>query len=158
MLFPNLSRVGSMVGAAAGGGATHRYWRITNFDCSSHDLMIEELQLWTDASTRADTALTSLTPTDAPAFGTVDRLLDGSLASHVEWFPWSAAKTIVWDFVTPKAVTGFKHADRGGGGETSRMLSIRLQYSDDNAAWTTYGDVAVVTSSYDVLSAFIPFV
>lgn len=156
MLFPNLSRVGSLQGASSGGGA-HRYWRITNVVVSSPDTwQPTELQLWTDASTRADNASTTLTTTSPITFGTLPRFVDGDISSYVEFFPMSTAYVFKWDFVSSTAVTGFKICARGGGGAANAATAMRLEYSDDNSAWTLFGNATGIAFS-TLLSAFIPF-
>lgn len=146
--------------AAAAGATGHRYWRLTNMSVASGDFQPVEIQLWEDSSTRADSAGTSLTTTASVVFGTIGRLVDGDVATtFVEFFPWDTAKIIHWDFglgVT-KAVTGFKHSDRGGGGVNNAFTTARLEYSDDDAAWTTFGNAAAIAFSAGALSAFIPF-
>lgn len=141
--------------AAAG----HRYWRVTDMTVTSTDFQPEELQLWETSSVRADAAGTSLSTDATIVFGTLARLLDSDFGTYVEFFPWSITKTITWDFgagVT-KAVTGFKHSDRGGGGVPNAFTTIRAQYSDDNSSWTTFGDAAGFAYG-SPLSAFVPFV
>jgi hypothetical protein len=149
-----------MMAVAAAGGPPHRYWRLTNISVTSTDWQPEELQLWTDSSTRADNSGTSLSTDASIVFGTIDRLVDGSVGSFVEFFPMSTLKVIVWDFGSgnDKSVTGFKHADRGGGGVNNALTTARLQYSDDNSSWTTAGDATGIAFSSDVLSSFIPFI
>jgi len=118
------------------------------------------LQFWETSSVRADNASTSLSHNSTIYFGTIGNLVDGNVTVQVELYPMASTNSVFWDFglgVT-KAVTGFKHADRGGAGPSGAFTAITAQYSDDNSTWTTFGSATSVVFSGDTLSAFIPFI
>ena len=145
---------------AAAAPAGHRYWRATALAISSHDWQPTELQFWETSSVRADNASTILTHNSTSYFGVIGNLVDGNVMIQFELFPMIPSNSVFWDFglgVT-KAVTGFKHADRGGAGPAGAFTAITAQYSDDFATWTTFGSATSVVFSGDTLSAFIPFI
>lgn len=123
-------------GGPGGGGGGHRYWRITNITTGAL-LEISELQLWFGgANVNGDATQTS---SDVPAFNPLSALFDGLLTSRCYW-PDSTVETgtsfwIKWDFGSNQEIDGFKQ----GGFDTSgrHITDCELQYSDNDADWTT---------------------
>ena len=130
-------------GFTPGGGpapGAHRYWRLANLVVPGGGyLEISELEFWegaTDVTTQG-TPSSSSVPT-----GGVAALFDGNTGTRCYWTEQVACDPSFWiklDFGAgnEKAIDGIKQA----GYDTSNryIQTFSLQYSDDNATWTTLG-------------------
>ncbi len=91
-----------------------------------------------DSLTRVDAAAT-LTSNIAPSAGTLTSLQDGSLATTAVW-PTSSGLVLHWDFGAPVSVMDIRLGAADAVGYFP--VTVNLEWSDDNAAWTTHDGFA----------------
>lgn len=122
----------------------HRYWRITNVSVPGTNLLeISELQLFEGGN--PVNALASKSSSHVPT-EPFSNLFDGSLTTRCYWsnavVESGTSFWIKWDFGSgfDTKVDGVK---QGGFDNSGRYMDgFTLQWSDDNAAWTTLGSKA----------------
>lgn len=115
--------------------AAHRYWRAVGLEaCGAGDLELSAFHLLA-AGIRVDAPAT-LTSNAAPdVSGALEDLQDDVLTTAPRWSA-QAVKTLIlqWDFgVSPVGIDDIRLA---GDNEARFLLIVKLQWSDDNAAWT----------------------
>lgn len=126
-----------VLGSGGGGSAAHRYWRFINLDVLDATFFeISELQLLVDATVVSEgkTYASSVAP-DGLVIG---NLFDGNTSTRCYWTITHAEDPgfyISIDLGSDMEVNGVKQA---GFDDSARyMQGFTLQYSDDNANWTT---------------------
>ncbi len=125
--------------------AAHRYWRAVGMEAYGlAGLEITEFQLLFGA-TRVD-ASAVLTSNIAPSTGSLANLKDDDISTGAAWSP-ADLKTLAlsWDFGVG-GDQGVSNIRIGSSGDPTKfLLIVKLQWSDDAAAWTdayTYAGIS----------------
>lgn len=118
--------------------AGHRYWRATAFEAyGGGALELSEFHLLAGTS-RVD-ATATLTANLAPTAGSTADLQDDVLSTGVLWSnPTEVQRlSLQWDFgASPQDVTDIRLGSASS--QVRFALIVRIDYSDDGLAWTTY--------------------
>lgn len=124
--------------------AAHRYWRAVAMEAyGAGDLELSCFHLLDTAGVRVD-ADAALTVSSAPTTGVIANLQDDDLSTAARWPAQSVASlALVWDFGgTPVDVMDIRMA---GNSEWRFPLIVKMQWSDDAAAWTNDYTFAGIT-------------
>lgn len=124
--------------------AVHRYWRVKNIVIPGGGyLEISEWQLF-DGTTRVDAGAT-MSSSSAPDSGALSSLVDNNTGTRCYWAEATAEGAgfwIKWDLGTATEVNGTKFA--GFDTSTRYPSAFTLEWSDDDSAWTSLGNVSGV--------------
>ncbi len=135
--------------------AAHRYWRINASDnetAANNILSIVEMQFHVgtngfgvDAATGGTAAADSIFVGTSPASGGFDDIF---LDQNNDF--WASGNTafphwLSYDFGSGKNIYGVDVVSRATGSQDQSPTAFTIQYSDDNAAWTTEWTVASST-------------
>lgn len=150
MMGPNF--FAPVAGNGGGGGSfgPHRYWRTSGFapagGLGSADL---ELAEWRFLFQSLDLMTFTYACPVAPFFGVLGDLFDGPGGTSTNYGNrpiWNASDAMAGtfyvscDFKSPRSITGIKMAGHDTPGRYPS--GVTLQYSDDDATWTTQGSAS----------------
>lgn len=125
--------------------ASHRYWRVKNIVIPGGGyLEISEWQLFNGA-TRVDAGAT-MSSSSAPDSGALSSLVDNNTGTRCYWAEATAEGVgfwIKWDLGAATEVTGTKFA--GFDTSTRYPSAFSVEWSDNDADWTLFGNVSSVT-------------
>lgn len=138
----------------AAAASSHRYWRVKNFTGTTTYWETSEVQLLDGVTVKTG----GITPTAsaAPTVGALSSLTDGTLNFGQVAFTTAVANTLAltWDFTSAVTITDIKISrfDTAGRFPTG---AITLEWSDDNAAWTSAGTATLTQpgSNYTLSTA-----
>ena len=154
LTYPGNGVLSSTYDLDGGGTPTaHRYWRLKGFQVDGSFLELARIQMFIGAVLQLNVISASNSPTSPT------NLVDNNLSNSNSWSAATVETSGFWikyDFAAPVTVDAIK---LGGFDNSTRYpTQVRLQYSDDDSAWTTLGSASGLSyPGNNTLSAAITF-